>query len=345
MQPRGGGFGRLRIGIDPVASTVETGFASGMSLPLVASPRMAGIDLAEWFSHARGWVDENLHRHGAILFRGFSISSVDALAAASRALIGELLPYLEGRSPRSELGERVYTSTIHPSDQRILAHNETSYAQSWPMRLLLCCIRPAESGGATPLYDSRRVLSRLSVETRESFLGRGVRYQRHFGLGMGVTWWTAFGTHDRRVVEDRCREAGVAYEWRERDELVTWQDRHAVAVHPHTHEQVWFNQAHHFHPRTLTADAKQIHERDGVAPWNAYYGDGASISDDTIDEIVECYEREEITFPWEKGDLLVIDNMLVAHGRTTYRGERRIALTLGRMHSPFGRRDGLVTET
>ena len=34
-------------------------------------------------------------------------------------------------------------------------------------------------------------------------------------------------------------------------------------------------------------------------------------------------------FPWQQGDLMVLDNMLAAHGRSPYVGARQIAVAMG----------------
>lgn len=39
--------------------------------------------------------------------------------------------------------------------------------------------------------------------------------------------------------------------------------------------------------------------------------------------------EETICFAWQQGDLLMIDNMLVAHGRNPFDGPRRILAAMG----------------
>ncbi len=110
-----------------------------------------------------------------------------------------------------------------------------------------------------------------------------------------------------------------------------------MAVHPDTGEQVWFNQAHHYHVESLEEEVTKA-LRDTFAeedlPRHAYFGDGSPIDHKTLEHIYECYERNSNSFLWERGDVIILDNMLVAHSRTPYRGERLIALALAEMYVP-----------
>ena len=45
-----------------------------------------------------------------------------------------------------------------------------------------------------------------------------------------------------------------------------------------------------------------------------------------LDHIREVYEQEKLVFPWQKGDVLLVDNMLTAHGRKPYSGARKIVV-------------------
>ena len=49
------------------------------------------------------------------------------------------------------------------------------------------------------------------------------------------------------------------------------------------------------------------------------------IDDEIVVEVRELMDRESLAFAWREGDILVIDNMLVAHSRSTFVGPRKIA--------------------
>ena len=63
---------------------------------------------------------------------------------------------------------------------------------------------------------------------------------------------------------------------------------------------------------------------EGELPANTYYGDGSPIEPEVMEHLREAYRAETVSFPWQKGDLLMLDNMLVAHGRAPYSGAREI---------------------
>jgi alpha-ketoglutarate-dependent taurine dioxygenase len=45
-----------------------------------------------------------------------------------------------------------------------------------------------------------------------------------------------------------------------------------------------------------------------------------------MEHLREAYQKEMVRFDWEEGDVLMLDNILTAHGREAYMGERRVAV-------------------
>ena len=66
-------------------------------------------------------------------------------------------------------------------------------------------------------------------------------------------------------------------------------------------------------------------------PRNCFYGDGSPIEDAAMESICKAYEELEVSFPWQQGDILMLDNMLTAHARNPFEGQRKIYVSMGDM--------------
>ncbi|MCA2218363.1 non-ribosomal peptide synthetase [Jidongwangia harbinensis] len=319
----------------PVADTglIRTGeVIPGSRLPLLATPESAGVDLTGWLASRPDWLPPRLAEHGAVLFRGFGVHEPASFERLAGTVCGDLLDANGEHVPVLANG-RVQTPVFFPADRRLLWHNENSFNDRWPALIVFCSTMPAASGGETPLVDSRRVYAELSPAIRERFLATGVRYHRSYGGGVGLDWAKVFGTDDRAEVERACRDAGLRYEWQPGNRLRTTCVRPAVVEHPVTGEPSWFTQAQHWHPACLdpvTRTAMTALYGPEDLPRNCTYGDGEPIPDEVMTEILGVYERLEVSFAWQRGDVLVVDNVLTAHGRNPYQGERRLLVALGR---------------
>ncbi|HEU5377681.1 MAG TPA: TauD/TfdA family dioxygenase [Ktedonobacteraceae bacterium] len=302
--------------------------------PLVIEAKRADERLSDWVKHNLASIDAVLLERGAILFRGFQTTTPEVLEQAVSHITPELVNYVEGSSPRFKVTEKVYTSTEYPPEFAISLHNELSYAHQWPSKLYFLCLKPADGGGETPLADSREVFKLLSPALRERFLEKGVRYVRnlHGGRGVGLSWQAIFETSDREDVERYCQEGNIAYEWTRKGGLRTSQTRPSAIKHPRTGEKIWFNQVDQWHPSNLPeANRKSMLAllKEADLPINAYYGDGSALEIEALEEIRMVVDQVSIKIPWQEKDVLLLDNMLVAHGRCAYSGSRKVVLAMG----------------
>jgi Taurine catabolism dioxygenase TauD, TfdA family len=200
---------------------------------------------------------------------------------------------------------------------------------------------PATRGGETPIADSRRVLARIPPSVAAVFREKGVMYVRNFDGVLDLSWQQAFHSNDPQEVESICRTGGLQCDWRKDGRLRTTQVCHATAFHPTTGEEVWFNQAHLFHVSSLpqaTREALLSAVPESELPRQAYYGDGSPLEAALLDEIRAAYQAEAMPVLWQAGDMLLLDNMLVAHGRNHFQGDRRILVGMAAMRPATGER-------
>lgn len=306
------------------------------SLPALAQPVTNGVNLIAWAESDKDRIQNVLFSHGAILFRGFGIQSAAEFERFIAAVSGQPLPYLERSSPRTRVGGEIYSSTEYPADQSIFLHCENSYQRTWPLKIFFFCQSPAELGGETPIADTRRILGRIDPKVRDKFDKKGVTYVRNFGAGFGLPWQVVFQTEDPQVVTQYCSIAGIECDWGDNERLRIKQVRRAIQPHPLTGEAVWFNHAVFFHVSTLDpATQKVLSESfsEEELPSNTYYGDGSKIEPEALNHLRGVYQEETVLFRWRQGDILMLDNMLVAHGRCPYRGPRKILVGMTEPYS------------
>src|SRR5689334_3233266 len=296
-------------------------------------PAIDGLSLPEWVQANREAIFNKLQTAGAILFRDFGLLPIRDFEELLTSVSGELVDYSYRSTPRTQVSGRIYTSTAYPAHQTIPLHNEMSYSRQWPMVIGFFCVEPSREGGETPVADSRRVFAKIDPAIREEFSRKQVMYVRNYDDELDLSWREVFQTNSRAEVEEYCARAGMTVQWRGENGLRTAQVCQAVARHPVTGEMVWFNQAHLFHVSSLGSDVRTSlqSEAAGSEPRNAFYGDGTEIDEAVLSHIRDVYESETVTFSWQPNDVLLLDNMLTAHGRRPYRGSRQIVVGMGRL--------------
>ena len=297
------------------------------ALPLVVQPVHKGLDLTLWATQNREFIETNLLKYGAVLFRDFNLENAETFEKLITALYGNLLPYQDRATPRSKVQGNIYTATDFPPEQTIFVHNESSFAFTWPRKIFFHCLTPAQTGGETPLVDVRRVFERIDPDIREKFMRKQVLYIRNFGGVFGLKWQDVFQTSDPNEMESYCLKARISIEWIDGQHLRTRQVRPAIAKHPQTGETVWFNHATVLHVSTVRPGLREMLLKmcsEENLPNNTYYGDGTPIEHDVMNALRAAYQAETVTFPWQKKDTLLVDNLLTGHGRNPFTGKRRV---------------------
>ena len=111
------------------------------------------------------------------------------------------------------------------------------------------------------------------------------------------------------------------------------QARKAIQTHPETGERLWFNQADQFHASSLGAELYDaiylLYKGDEASfPQHCCHADGTPITIEDLKAVEEATERIRVPVKWEAGDFLMVDNMLVSHGRMPFKGTRRVLVSM-----------------
>lgn len=315
---------------DWLAGAAVAPLLADSEFPLLITQLEPIPDLVGWAAAHRASFDQLVHQHGALLFRGFSVRTAAQFEAFVDSLCtADWVEYREAATPRSHVQGRVFTSTEYYPELRIYVHNENSHVTSWPLYVFFYCQSPAEQGGLTPISDCRRIYSRLPTHVLQRFVRDGWLYRRNFYPGSSMTWQKAFGTQSRLEVDRYCHENHMTAQW-DGEVLTVRYRRWAALKHPRTHDMVWFNHGTFFNPYTLDSTLKKtvLVMGEDRLPYNTYYGDGSGIEEETMKILDEAYATATVSYPWQAGDVLMLDNMRIAHGRTPYRGQREVFVAM-----------------
>jgi len=298
--------------------------------PVVVTPESdPRVDiLAEYLKSNRAAVEELLTRHGAVLFRGFRFRDAQDFRRCAENLGSAPFNYVGGDTPRKSVGPDVFTATEHPASETISLHNEMSYLPVWPLRLLFFSVVPARRGGQTSLASGRDVLRAIPASIVERFRERKITYIRHFhpDVPLGKTWQATYQTDDRGKLEQIIASQGSVCAWLPHGVLRVTTTCNALTSHSSAREEVWFNQAEQWHPSSLERGVRAMLEElagKDQLPHDCTYGDGQPLEDEVLDEVRRAMKSVKLLFDWKTNDLLLIDNVLMMHGREPYRGERK----------------------
>lgn len=274
-----------------------------------------------------------LGHHGAVLLRGFPIDSDLEFDAVIQAMNLGNFTYAESLSNavRQNRTERVFTANEAPPEVEIFLHHEMAQTPIFPSRLFFYCEQAAVSGGATPLCRSDILLQRLDEELPE-FTARcrklGARYTNvmpassDVASGQGRSWQDTLSVDGKEAAENRLRNLGYSWDWLDHGSLRVTTAALPVVRKSRDGREVFFNQ--------LIAAFCGWQDSRNEARKSICFGDGSDIPTSAMERAVALSEEIVFDLPWQTGDVALVDNYLVMHGRRPFQGTRKVLAGLGR---------------
>ncbi|MEZ5488706.1 MAG: TauD/TfdA family dioxygenase [Gammaproteobacteria bacterium] len=285
-----------------------------------------------------GWLARNstsllkeLDQHGAIVLRNFPLHDGIAFDHCVQAFGLHNFAYKNSLSNavRHNVTERVFTANEAPAGIAIHLHHEMAQTPFYPSRLFFFCEQAPEAGGETPLCRSDILLDKLQQRI-PAFIQRcqelGVRYtnvmpaEDDAGSGQGRSWRSTLRVDSPRSAEKKLQALGYSWEWLKEDNLrVTTATLPAVRKLPDG-RRVFFNQ--------LIAAFRGWQDTRNQSDKSICYGDGSDFDTGHLAALAETSDSLTVALPWKTGDMALVDNFLVMHGRRPFLGKRRVLASL-----------------
>ena len=293
---------------------------------------------------------EILDHEGALLIRDSSIEDTAQFAAFLESIEFRHHTYVGGTSTRTKQGRGVYTSTELPPAETLPSHQEMSYLDTVPDYAVFYCQHPADDGQKTNLFlDMRAFTESLPDDFAARYRGKRARLHRTLpNKGKGSTpeikyWQDVLETSDR----DEARTIAAENDWEltwTPDGKLTIRQEPARFFRPHpVHGELWCTQAMLQQPRCWQRVAERAAGGDDVDEVKAldrprqtsrstsqmFMEDGGTIPEADVDVWFDLMMAAETSFALQRGDVILLDNMLVAHGRSSFVGKRKMYAALG----------------
>ncbi len=269
-------------------------------------------------------VDAALAADGAVLVRDSSVRSASDLARVRDELGYTPRPRLEQYAATTDFGDGVSSAPEWGGDREMCLHHEHG-----SRLLMFACVAPATTGGEMLLGDTRSTLTQLPDELVGPFREHGWVLERNFRPYFGLPWTVAFGLSDPDELAQYASERGMSLEWQADGSLHTSQRRPAIVRHPVTGDECWSNDVGFFSQWSVDEVERKVllssFGPNGI-PFNTSIGDGTQLTAELWQSIIDAYEAVTLRVALRAGDVLVIDNVLVAHGRAPFTGPREILL-------------------
>jgi alpha-ketoglutarate-dependent taurine dioxygenase len=249
-----------------------------------------------------------LARHGYLVLRGFD-TDIDAFSRLVRQTGGRI-SLDPARRFNGDTAQKVDAGT-----GPVGLHCENGNSPFWPELCWFYCEREPSLGSQTTICDGYMVYDDLSPEARIAFVGQDIVYSRRVPENL----WKTYALHALADHEDgpkQLDEVTIEHLWK----LMSAEEGSSITLNE--------DGSIHYRFRTPAVRKSAISGDIRLAFANSIFGpsynyetpvisfaDGNPIPADLLAEVDAVCDRHTHEVGWHTGDVVLIDNTRVMHGR------------------------------
>lgn len=246
-----------------------------------------------------------------LLFRGFDINA-ETFKTFTERFSTNFVSYVGGAYSREMINGDKTLLSVTGGKQKfgVPLHGEMYYRKQKPDIIWFYCVTPALKDGETTVCDGIQTYNELSDRTQKLFTTKRIKYIRTYPA---EAWQKIYQTDDVSLVEKICNDNDMQLQVNPDKSITTNYITSAVPESRCSNYKVFIN-------NILPVVAQ---ESQGSQVSIVRFEDDSKIPDEIISEIKTVTDQLTHLVSWQKGDILMVDNSRLMHGRKSFSDNQR----------------------
>ncbi|MEH2302217.1 MAG: TauD/TfdA family dioxygenase [Nostoc sp.] len=242
--------------------------------------------------------------NGILLFRGFDVDT-GIFKEFTNLLSIDFINYAGGAFSRRVINGDETLLSVNDFKSEIKLHGEMYYQQNIPLMLWFFCANPPLEDGETTVCDGRHFFNEISSSTKELFRKNKLKFTVRISK---EDWQKKYQTNNLNTLEEMCHKNNTHLTVNDDQSILLEYIFSAIIPSRCGKYQVFINSL---------LPTKQL------SPKILKFEDDSEIPEEVVSELNEIAEKITTEISWQKGDILMIDNTRILHGRRAFADDQR----------------------
>jgi alpha-ketoglutarate-dependent taurine dioxygenase len=246
-----------------------------------------------------------------LLFRGFYVDT-ETFKKFTELFSTNFVSYIGGAYSREMIkGDKTLLSvTGGKQNFAVPLHGEMYYRKQKPDIIWFYCSTPALKDGETTICDGIQIYNELSDSTQKLLKTKRIKYIRTYPA---EAWHKIYQTDDPSLVEKICNDNNMQLKVHSDQSITTNYVTSALVESKCGNYKVFINNILPVVQQELKGSNSSL----------VRFEDDSKIPDEIISEIQEVTDKLTYLVSWQKGDIVMVDNTRLMHGRKSFSDNQR----------------------